>query len=212
MAVTTSDNKVKNGLRISHGIAALTSTHRDVRRLKRQSEAPAIHGNKVWSSSYAIMQYLDENPLPENQSVLDIGCGFGTLSCYFSKIQKARVLATDADAHVQPFFKVTCEENAVVMPFKAMRIEKMTKSFLTDFDVLVGADICFWDEMTALLYKLINRATQAGVKQIYIADPGRQPFWDLANLAADKFYGTVKSIKTGKTKRSEKYILTINNT
>ncbi|MCY4044345.1 MAG: methyltransferase [Cellvibrionales bacterium] len=210
--MTVLDNdKPHTELRISHGVAALTSSHPEVRRLKRQSEAPAIHGNKVWSSSYAIMQYLNDNPLPKNQSVLDVGCGFGTLSCYFQNKQQSRVLATDADPYVEPFFDLTCEINETSIPFRAMKIEKMTKQFLSDFDVLVGADICFWDEMTELLFKLINRATQVGVKQIYIADPGRQPFWDLADLAADKFYGTVKSIKTGKTKQSEKYILSINN-
>ena len=46
--------------------------------------------------------------------------------------------------------------------------------------MLSGADICFWDELTPVLYNLIRRALGQGVRRIIIADPGRSPFYALA--------------------------------
>ena len=51
---------------------------------------------------------------------------------------------------------------------------------MKDVDVLIGADICFWDEMVDPLNRLIKRALKAGVKLILIADPVRSPFEELA--------------------------------
>ena len=60
------------------------------------------------------------------------------------------------------------------------RFEKLTQARLADVDIVAGADICFWDELTPVLYNLIRRSLRAGVKQIIIADPGRSPFYALA--------------------------------
>jgi len=56
----------------------------------------------------------------------------------------------------------------------------LTAQDLRGFDILVGADICFWDNLTPVLKRLINRALKAGVRMVLIADPGREPFCDLA--------------------------------
>jgi hypothetical protein len=49
---------------------------------------------------------------------------------------------------------------------------------------------------------MIKRALKAGVKQIIIGDPGRQPFYDLAELCEEKFPNTIsisRRITTPKT-------------
>ena len=50
---------------------------------------------------------------------------------------------------------------------------------LADFDVVIGADICFWDALVDDLFKLFKRAKRAGVKKIILADPGRSTFDEL---------------------------------
>ena len=57
------------------GTLALTASHPAVKKLKRLDQTPSIHGNKVWGSSFVIMDYLIENPIPENKKVVDVGCG-----------------------------------------------------------------------------------------------------------------------------------------
>ena len=59
------------------GARALKSSHPEVRRLKRQSEDPSLHGNKVWHSSFALIDYLHRHPLPRGARVIDVGCGWG---------------------------------------------------------------------------------------------------------------------------------------
>ncbi len=52
------------------------------------------------------------------------------------------------------------------MSFQQLSVEK-----LKDYDIILGADICFWDEMSAALYNLINRAKKAGVKLSDVSKP-----------------------------------------
>ena len=63
---------------------------------------------------------------------------------------------------------------------------QLTIDYLRSFDVILGADICFWDDMTAQLFNLIKRAQKAGVKQVMIADPCRPPFSALVSRCEDK--------------------------
>ena len=46
-------------------------------------------------------------------------------------------------------------------------------------DLIVGADICFWEELVDPLYQLVRQGVAAGVPEILVADPGRPPFDDL---------------------------------
>lgn len=197
-------------LYIQEGIVAFKTSHKLVKQLKQKEHAPALHGNKVWSSSFAMMRFFKDNPLPEQTRALEIGCGWGVLSCYLAKMQKASVLATDADENVEPFFHLTAKENGLSLPFEQALIEEFDEERLANFDLIVGTDICFWDEMTEMLYQLIARSIDAGVSQICIADPGRDPFWKLSDRCAEDFYGSVHTMRMGKTRSSEKYILCIN--
>ena len=84
--------------------------------------------------------------------------------------------------------------NKVDITFQHKRFEQLTGKLLSNYDVLVGSDICFWDEMTDLLYKLIRRALRNGVQSIYIADPGRTPFLELAEKTIMTNYFGVQAV------------------
>ncbi|MBW2093002.1 MAG: hypothetical protein JRI34_12875 [Deltaproteobacteria bacterium] len=58
---------------------------------------------------------------------------------------------------------------------------------LTNIDVLIGADICFWNEMILPLERLIHCALKADVRLILIADPGRPPFDKLERHYLDRY-------------------------
>ena len=51
----------------------------------------------------------------------------------------------------------------------------------------LGADICFWDELTPELFNMIRRARRAGISKVMIADPCRSPFEELADRCDDAF-------------------------
>ena len=76
--------------------------------------------------------------------------------------------------------------NGVRMTGEKKTFNQLTVDYLKDFDVILGADICFWDEMTGQLFNLIKRARKAGVKQVMISDPCRPPFNELADRCEEK--------------------------
>lgn len=166
--------------RTAFGLKILNSSHPDIRRLKRDGHVPEIHGNKFWNSSFLIMNHLKKHPLPRRSRVMEIGCGWGLLGIYCAKQFDARVTGTDADRNVFPFLDLHAKANGVKVATEQARFEKLTVERLKGVDVLLGADICFWDELAPVLFNLIKRAQRAGVKQIIIGDPSRSPFTLLA--------------------------------
>jgi hypothetical protein len=56
------------------------------------------------------------------------------------------------------------------------RFEHLAEDDLRGVNLLIGGEICFWDDMVDPLAGLIERALDAGVDMIVIADPGRTPF------------------------------------
>lgn len=166
--------------RQAFGLKILNANHPGVRQLKREGHVAEIHGNKFWNSSYLIMDYLKKQPLPKRSRVLEIGCGWGLLGLYCNKQFGNRVHGIDADENVLPYLQLHADINGLKMSSEKKTFKQLTVDYLKDFDVILGADICFWDEMTGELYNLIKRSQKAGVKQVMISDPCRPPFNDLA--------------------------------
>ena len=176
----------QHNFRQAFGLKILNAQHPGIRRLKREGHQAEIHGNKFWNSSFLIMQYLKKHPLPKRSRVLEIGCGWGLLGQYCAREFGNSVHGIDADGNVLPYLSLHAEINKVKMTSEKKTFNQLTVDYLKDFDVILGADICFWDEMTGQLFNLIKRADKAGVRQVMIADPCRPPFTALAERCQDK--------------------------
>lgn len=188
---------------------ALRSTHPEVRRLKRQNAYHSAHGNKVWRSSFVLMDYLVEHPLPRQVQVMDLGCGWGLSGIFTAKWFQADVTSVDIDPGVEPFLNLQADINGCEVTFRRQNFERISSKQLTPYHTLIGADICFWDSMTGVLFNLIRRARKAGVEQVLIADPGRPPFWELADRCRDA-WGTEYVTRTiGKPFITTKHILVV---
>lgn len=174
-------------MRRAYGVKILNSHHPEIRRLKREGYVAEIHGNKFWNSSFLIMNYLKKHPLKKNVRVLEIGCGWGLLGIFCATQFNARVTGIDADANVLPYMQLHADINDVTITGKRMTFQQMTVEKLKDFDIILGADICFWDEMAGLLHNLTRRALKAGTRQVIIADPCRPPFADLTQRCQKTF-------------------------
>lgn len=192
------------------GLKVLRSTHPAVRKIKRLQQGHTAHGNKVWRSSFALIDYLETNPIEPNSKVLEIGCGWGLSGLYAAKKQNADVTGIDIDASVQAFFELQNSLNDCVLKFEQRSFESFSHKELETFQYIIGSDICFWDEMTDSLLRLLQRAKKSGVKKILIADPGRPPFWELADRCADMFNSEIITRRMYIPWKSEKYILAIN--
>lgn len=164
----------------TRGLVLLKPSHKEIKRLKKEAHEPSIHGHKIWNSSFLIMDYLSRNKPPLGSRFMDLGCGWGLLGIQMSRKYDCDVLAIDADEDVFPYLELHADINKVHdIKTRKARFEKLGKKDLSGIHTIAGADICFWDELTPVLYKLIKRALNAGVQRIIIADPGRSPFYEL---------------------------------
>lgn len=174
----------------AYGIKVLLSPHPAIRQLKRQYR-PNSHGNRFWWSSWLLMDYFRHNGLPRGSRILEVGCGWGLASIYCAKKHKAKATGADIDRNVLPYGMFHAEINNVKVDFIQKGFEQLRKKDLENYDIILGADICFWDHMTDLLKNLILRAKRAGVKQVYISDPIRSPFESLCEYFNEKRGGEV---------------------
>lgn len=171
------------------GIQRMTASHPAMRKLKRDGHVASIHGNKHWPSADLLMDYFEQNPLPKRKRVIDAGCGWGLGGIYCARTFKSRVLGVDADDAVFPYLEAHAELNDVAIePFNGT-FQKVKGDVLNDVYAVIGADICFWDEMVRPLHGLVKRALEAGAKRVAIADPGRSPFFKLSEKCAKKYGG-----------------------
>jgi predicted nicotinamide N-methyase len=171
-----------------HGVKMLTASHPHIRRVKRSDARPSIHGNKLWKSSFLLIDYLKKNPPQHCRRVMDAGCGWGMSGIYCASALNSQVTSVDADKDVFPYLQANAEANGVAVSTLQSRFEKISSRQLQQIDLLVAADICFWDELVKPVFNLVNRAVNAGVKKIIIADPERSPFFEMAQRCEQKFY------------------------
>jgi predicted nicotinamide N-methyase len=183
-------------LRRFRGALMPTAAHPAIRRVRRQAGAPEIHGNKLWKSSCLVIDYLKQNPPPQVRSVVDAGCGWGIGGIWCARHFGADVLSVDADPKVFPYLEVVAELNGVRTRTSARRFEQLGTRALAGQDLLIGADICFWDELVRPVGNLVNRAIRAGVGTIILADPERPTFVDMAERCIDRHGGELLEWQT----------------
>lgn len=173
------------------GVVMPTASHPAIRKVKRSGVEPSIHGNKLWKSSCLLIDYLKHNPPEHCENIIDVGCGWGISGIWCAKNFRSNVTSVDADPDVFPFLQATAEINKVQTDHLVSRFEDLSTRQLSRYDMLIAADICFWDELVKPVTNMVNRAVKAGVKQILIADPERAPFFEVAERCADKYCAEV---------------------
>ena len=196
----------------SHGITCLTPKHPKVKAVQEEHGHASIHGTKIWDASLVLMDFISIDGLPVGAKVLDIGCGWGPLTCYLNKQQGARVISIDADDAVVPYLELHAQENEVDVHFWQMTIDKLSIDDLSMADYIMGGDICFWDSLREDWKQLMKRAQKAGVKQLLLSDPGRSPFHELVDWAAERFDIEFWEHDILQPVKSEHYILQVNFT
>jgi len=193
------------------GIKALRSGHPAIRRLKRQQQGHSAHGNKVWRSSFVLMDYLTTYPPKASNRILDVGCGWGLTGIFLAKQYSANVTGIDIDPSVEPFLQLHARINKCSIVFQAKGFESLTKDDFSAYDEIIAADICFWDEMVNPLFEFIGLALEAGVQRILIADPGRPPFWSLCDKCVESLDASIVSRRIYEPWKTEKFVLIIEN-
>lgn len=182
-----------------------------IRQVKRNGADPSIHGNKLWKSSRLIIDYLDKNPPEYSKKIIDVGCGWGITGIWCAKSLGSKVTSVDADPDVFPYLEATALLNGVETKQLVSRFEDLTTKQLSKYDMLIGADICFWDELVKPVSNMVKRAVKAGVKKIIIADPQREPFFEVAKRCEKRHYAEVLEWEVRSKVTAEGSLLIIEN-
>ena len=164
----------------AYGIFLLQDSHRLIKALKRRYQ-PTIHGTRTWGSAFVLMDYLQDQPPAQRRRIMELGCGWGAVSVFCAHQFGAKVTAVDLDPAVFPFVDVMAEINSVSLSNKVSDFSRLSGPMLGEHQIIVGSDICFWDNLIKPLKLLIARAFNNGTKRIVITDPGRPPFYELCD-------------------------------
>ncbi len=193
------------------GVTIPTASHPDIRKVKRKGVEPSIHGNKLWKSTCLLIDYLHNHPPEKCRKVIDVGCGWGIGGIWCARKLGANVTSVDADPDVFPYLQATAALNDVSIKTRVARFEALSTRKLEGYDMLIAADICFWDELVDPVYNMVNRAVKAGVKHILIADPERSPFFAMAERCEKKHCAELVEWKTRSPIKASGAIMVIEN-
>ncbi|MBT4761484.1 MAG: class I SAM-dependent methyltransferase [Bdellovibrionaceae bacterium] len=174
-----------------HDFKYYTGAHPEVKNCFKKEGRPTEFGNKVWATSLVLLNHLEEQKSDlSNLRVLEIGCGWGLLGVYLAKQFHCQVTCTDFDESVLPIVQLHAKLNTVTVKTKKAAFSEIDIEYLKNFDLIVGAEVCYSEEVAVDVYHLIDRAKKANIKQIFIADPGRPGFLDCYEYCKNKY--TVK--------------------
>lgn len=191
------------------GVRVIKKNSQLMKQLESDLPPPVIHGYRVWSSSFLIMDYLQQQPLSPRSQMMEIGCGWGILGIFCAKQFGAKVTALDADGKVFPFLEAHSAINDVYIDTLHQRYEQLAPDHLRRVSLMAGGDICFWDELVDPLFEAIRAGVDAGVERIIIADPGRPPFMALAKRCKKAFGGHRMEWQIRSPKRYSGHLLVV---
>ena len=72
---------------VDYDIRVLRSRHKAIRELKRLHK-PSLHGFRVWSSNWILIDYFKHYGFARYLKIIDIGCGWGLAGIYCAKNHK----------------------------------------------------------------------------------------------------------------------------
>lgn len=175
---------------MDYGVRVFRSRHDSIRELKR-IHRPSLHGFRIWPSSWLLIDYFKRCVLARDSRILDIGCGWGLAGIYCAKNHSSIVTCADSDSAVFPYVRLHAKINNVEITTMETGFEDLSVKQMKSYEIMIGADICFWDEMVEVLKHLILRALESGMKTVVLADPGRPPFEALGRYFINKGMGKI---------------------
>lgn len=164
----------------AYGMYLLKSSHPIIRKMHK-SIRPSLFGQRAWGSSFLLVDYLSEHPLAAESKMLELGCGWGVVSVYAASQAGAKATGMDIDDKVFPYMDMLAATNDCKVKSLHAGFAELDHKHLSKFNLITGADICFWENLIGDLIELFTRAKAAGVKQIIISDPGRSTFAELCD-------------------------------
>ena len=157
-----------------HNIKIPLSNNKLIQQIKRKNKKPVSHGNKIWNSSLTMIDFLSRYNMQNFNNAIDIGCGWGLVVAYLEK-QGLDCGGIDIDVNTAPFVDVVNSLNNTHVDVLYMDYKKLPRAAFKEIDLILGCDICYWEDHIENIVNLTKRAKCP----VLIADPGRDTFWEL---------------------------------
>ena len=140
---------------------------------------------------------------------MDMGCGWCLAGIYCAKRHQADVTGVDIDWDVYPYLHLHARINGVRVRFVNESLEEITRKHFENIDMLIGADICFWERLVDTWKQVVEMALEAGVSRIVLSDPGRATFDRLGRYCEERFEGRLIPWKAKRPYRLRGQIIAI---
>jgi predicted nicotinamide N-methyase len=137
------------------------------------------------------MDFIEKLGMPKRIRLMEVVCGWGLAGIYCAKNHGAIVTCVDIDAEVFLYVRLHAGIKKVDIQTMQVFFDGISGKNLKDIDVVIGADICFWDDMVTYLKALILRALGADTQLVLIADPGRSPFETMGSYFLENQQGEI---------------------
>lgn len=165
-----------------------TGAHPKIRSQLKRNNRPTEFGNKIWETSLVLIDHLETEPFAlSNLRVLEIGCGWGLVGVFLAKYFSCEVTCSDMDHRVLPIAQLHAELNQVEIHTQCVSFSDLSEESLRDFDLIIGAEVCYSDETSTEICNLFQKAKNAGVSHLVIGDPGRPGFDDCIDFSQKNF-------------------------
>ncbi len=128
---------------------------------------------------------------------------------YCAKNHGSVVTCVDRDSEVFPFLRLHAAINNVEITTIETSFKELSGKRMKSHEIMIGADICFWDDMVEILKNLILRAFEYDIKTVIIADPGRSPFEMLGQYFVERGMGKIMNWGVNRPYRIQGRILRI---
>ena len=206
---TNKDNQKDFFTKSIAGIDYYTASHPEIRKHYKKGLRPLEFGNKVWATTLVLLNEISQQETDfHGLRVLEIGCGWGLLSIFLAKQYACNVTASDFDENVLPLVEIQAKANHVSIQTKVSSFKDLKSDYLNNFDLIIGSEVCYSEEVAEDLTQLIDRSFSAGVKEILLADPGRPDFKDFMKKSRDLYQAEVKMLP-GSVNGKETYLLSL---
>ena len=165
------------------GTRVYMASHPKMRSYFRGENRPAFFGDKVWETTLSVIRQLSNESFGR---VVELGCGWGVLGVHLARTTGARVLCVDRDPRLEPIVELQAELNEVEVEYRAARFHELQAADLRG-DAVIGVEICYSKSVAAELTELMEKANQARVGRVILADPGRPDFDRLVAYSEERF-------------------------
>ena len=139
-----------------HNIKIPLSSDPVIKRIKRKNNKPISHGNKVWNSSLTIIDFLSRYNLDNINTAIDIGCGWGVVLAYLQK-RGLDCGGIDIDESMQDYVDVVNKINKTKAEVIYMDYTELPKKAFEQIDLIIGCDICYWENHVDNIVQLIKK-------------------------------------------------------